>query len=248
LYPETGLLDEEFWGFAPSGTAVFITRTLVPDQASVEVLTEMARSTGTERMARGFRKIGVDALAYACTGVGFIRGYGTDEELNRRLTEAVCAPATCTITASVRAMRRLGLRRISVATPYLGRIDDKLHDFLEASGFDIREQRSLGLRGREINLVPLDRIYRLVQEVDTPESDGVYIACTGFRSLEIIDMLEKDLGKPVISANQATMWDALRLADVHVREPHLGLLYRLRHGELERTDTSLDLSAARQRS
>jgi maleate isomerase len=81
----------------------------------------------------------------------------------------------------------------------------------------------LGLHGRDITLVPLDRIYRLARQVDTPDSDGVYIACTGFRSLEIIEDLERDLGKPVISANQATMWDALRLAGV----PGLGRLYRM---------------------
>jgi maleate isomerase len=91
----------------------------------------------------------------------------------------------------------------------------------------VREQRGLGLHGRDITLVPLDRIYRLARQVDTPDSDGVYIACTGFRSLEIIEDLERDLGKPVISANQATMWDALRLAGVQVHEAGLGRLYRM---------------------
>ena len=143
------------------------------------------------------------------------------------MSESAGVPATCTITASVRALSQLGLRRISVATPYLGSIDQKMRDFLEAGGFEIRQQQGLGLHGNDISLVPLDRIYRLVQEVDTPQSDGVYIACTGFRSLEILEALEQDLGKPVVSANQATMWDALRLAGVHVNEPGLGRLYRL---------------------
>ena len=56
LYPETGSLDEEFWGFAPVGTAVFLARTLVRDKASVEVLTEMRNSPEVERLAKGFSK------------------------------------------------------------------------------------------------------------------------------------------------------------------------------------------------
>jgi|TARA_B100001964_G_scaffold245784_1_gene336091 maleate cis-trans isomerase len=227
LYPETGLLDEEYWGFAPHGVAVFISRTLVRAKASVEVLTDMANSPEVERIAQGFSRIEVDAVAYACTAAGFIRGDGMDEELNHRLAAGAVAPATCTITASVRAMRELGLKKISVATPYLGPIDQKLREFLEKSGFEIVAQQGLGLHGKDISMVPLSQIYQMAKEVDKPESDGVYIACTGFRSLEIIETLEADLGKPVVSANQATMWDALRLAGVHLKKPGLGRLYNL---------------------
>jgi maleate cis-trans isomerase len=226
LYPETGLLDEEFWGFAPEGTAVFIARTLVKARASIDVLTDMAESRDVERFVQGFAKIDMDVVAYACTAAGFIRGYGLDEELNRRMSEAAGVPATNTSTASVRAMRHLGLRRIAVATPYQGEIDDRLRAFLTQSGFEVTRQEGLGLHGRDINLVPLDRIYRLARSVDSADADGVYIACTGFRSLEILETLEQDLGKPVVSANQATMWDALRLAGVAVDEPGLGCLYR----------------------
>ena len=117
LYPETGLLDEEFWGFAPFGTAIFIARTTVKANASVGVLTDMAESPTVVQFARGFAKIDVDVIAYACTAAGFIRGYGMDQELNDRIAEAAGKPATNTATAAVRAMRQLGLKRISVATP-----------------------------------------------------------------------------------------------------------------------------------
>jgi maleate isomerase len=227
LYPETGLLDEEFWAFAPDGVALYIARTRVEGNASRGVLTSMAESPEVERLARGFAKIDVDAVAYACTAAGFVRGPGLDAELTERLSAAAAAPATCTITASVEAMRHLGLQRISVVTPYIGELDERLNAFLCASGFEVLEQRSLGLRGKDINLVPLEPIYDLACAVHRPEADGIYIACTGFRSLEIIEPLEVALGKPVVSANQATIWHALRLAGIRATGSGLGRLYAL---------------------
>jgi len=46
--------------------------------------------------------------------------------------------------------------------------------------------------------------------VNIPEADAVFISCTSVRTFEIIAPLERDLGKPVISSNQATIWHALR--------------------------------------
>ena len=86
-------------------------------------------------------------------------------------------------------------------------------------------QQGLGIHGLDINLVPLDKVYRLARQVDRSEADGIYVACTSFRTLEIIGALEQDVGKPVVSANQATMWEALRLAGVKACRPGLGRLF-----------------------
>ena len=225
LYPETGMLDEEYWGWVPEGVALFIARTEVPASASVEVMTRMAESVEVERICRGLAKIDVDAIAYACTAVGFIRGIGSDQDVIRRMEEASGVRATTTITATVNALRELGVRRLAVATPYLAEIDEKLREFLEESGFVVVNQQGLGIHGRDINLVPIDQVYRLAKQVDTSEADGIYVACTSLRTLEIIEALEHDVGKPVVSANQATMWEVLRLAGVKVYVPGLGQLF-----------------------
>ena len=52
----------------------------------------------------------------------------------------------------------------------------------------------------------------LAREVDCPEADGIFISCTNFRSLEGIETLEAELGKPVMTSNTTTMWDTLRKA------------------------------------
>ena len=38
----------------------------------------------------------------------------------------------------------------------------------------------------------------------------MFLSCTDWRALETVDRLEKNLGKPVVTANQATIWAAFR--------------------------------------
>ena len=52
--------------------------------------------------------------------------------------------------------------------------------------------------------------YISAKEVGVPEAEVIFISCTAWRTIEIIDLLEKDLRKPVITSNQATMWAILK--------------------------------------
>ena len=69
--------------------------------------------------------------------------------------------------------------------------------------------KGLGLLPIRIGDKYPNEAYRLAKEVDLPNADGIFISCTDFRTIEIIDMLEQDLGKPVITSNQATIWYTL---------------------------------------
>ena len=57
-------------------------------------------------------------------------------------------------------------------------------------------------------------------------SDGVIISCTNLRVLDVLPFLELDLGKPVVSANQASMWHALKLMGIKDDSEDKGLLFR----------------------
>jgi maleate cis-trans isomerase len=70
-------------------------------------------------------------------------------------------------------------------------------------------------------------MYRLAREADTDDADGMFISCTGLHVLDIIEMLEKDLGKAVITSNQVTLWSALKKLGVHEKIEGLGKLFTL---------------------
>jgi maleate cis-trans isomerase len=67
--------------------------------------------------------------------------------------------------------------------------------------------------------------YKIAKEVDSKANDAVFISCTNFRTIEIIELLEKEIGKPVITSNQATMWHALRKLGISDNLHGYGMLF-----------------------
>ena len=69
-------------------------------------------------------------------------------------------------------------------------------------------------------------VYAKVKQTASTESDAVFVACTQVRALEVIDVLERDLGKPVYSANAASFWLTFRTLGIDPGLGHLGSLFR----------------------
>ena len=88
--------------------------------------------------------------------------------------------------------------------------------------------RSLDLDSEwAIHSVGREAAYRLARDAHTPQAEALFIPCTDFEAIDLIEVLERDLGVPVVTANQATMWHALRLSGVVDALPHFGTLYTL---------------------
>lgn len=227
VYPADGALDDEYWKLVPEGVTVHITRIEMPDEdLTVQVLEDQADSPDLEVAARHLSIVDPDAIAYACTSGSFIYGVGSDLDIIERMEAASGASCTTTSTASVNALKAVEANKLAVVTPYAGEINERLRVFLEDSGFEVVSFKSLELV-RDIFAQPPGAAYQLAKEADTPEAQAVFISCTNFRTVEILDALEQDLEKPVVSANQATMWEMLRLAGVNPGCEGIGTLYRL---------------------
>lgn len=225
IYPADGTLDDEYWRLVPVGVTVHITRVaLLSEDMSVESVTAEAESEEIESAAARLSVIRPDVIAYACSSGSFIGGVGFDRRIISRIEEASGAPATTTSTAVVEALRALGVSKVAVATPYAEDINLRLRAFLEGSGIQV-----VGLKGlqvtRDIGMIGSESAYRLAIEAHTPGAEAVFISCTAFRTVDILEQLEQDLSKPVVTANQATMWECLRLAGVSPRVKGVGRLY-----------------------
>ena len=238
LFPADGANDDDFWRLVPPGVTVHVARTRpLIDDFTVEAYGRLA-GEDVESQAELLGLIRPSSVAYACTSGSFIRGVEHDRDIGVRIRRASGAPATTTSTAMVNALRALGLRRVAVATPYPDVINQRLTAFLVTSGFSVENNMGLGLDDWTINFVPQSDVYHLARKVDTAGAEALFIACTNLRALDVIEPLEKDLAKPVITANQATMWEALRLAGIRERPKGFGTLFALREtGERAVEDT-----------
>ena len=72
--------------------------------------------------------------------------------------------------------------------------------------------------------VPLDEVKRHALAVDRSDAQALVISCTDFATLPLIAELEQEIGKPVVTSNQATFWATLRAAGVDDRFEHFGTL------------------------
>ncbi|WP_419904895.1 Asp/Glu racemase [Kiloniella sp.] len=199
------------------------TRAPIPDSITMETLS--AQADDLARAAQTLLPDGsLDVISYACTSGSLVIG---EERVFTELRKgAPSAIATSLITGVIRALRAINVRRISVATPYLDSINDAEAEYLEKNGFEICNIGGLNLeKDSEMVRVKPSYIADYAASLDHKDAEAVFISCGALRSLEIVDALEKRLGKPVIVSNQAMMWDSLRLAGINDRIEGAGGLF-----------------------
>lgn len=232
IYPDDMWVDEdiaqmldEFRRFLPSQVQMVSVRTFVPMQDQhADLGIWLAENGEIEAAASRLRRYRPNVLAYYCTTVSFIRGVGGDRDIIRRVEERTGTPCTTTTTAVVEALRTLGIRRVAAASPYMPDVSQGLTDYLRACDVDVVSSRPLHLV-EDHGLVPPERIRAAAEAADVPEAEAILISCTGQKTAGFISEMERALGKPVITSNQATSWHALKMMGVEPRLPGRGVLY-----------------------
>ena len=153
----------------------------------------------------------VDIIGYGCTSGSFFKGKEHGREIEKRITEMTRIPAVTTSTAVIQALDKLCINKVSVATPYIDEINELEKKYLEQNKISVLKIKGLAISNNsEIGNEEPNKAYDLAREVYIPEADGLFISCTNFRTIEVIDHLEKELGVPVISSNTATLWAMMR--------------------------------------
>lgn len=153
----------------------------------------------------------VDVIGFGCTSGSLVKGLGHDWEIVSRIEKITKILAVATAGAVVDALKALKLSKISVGTPYTEQINALERRFLEQNGFQIVKMRGLGITDNtEIGRLRQEAVYNLVRDVETAKAEAIFVSCTNLATIEVIEKLEKELGKPVVSSNTATLWAMLR--------------------------------------
>lgn len=164
-----------------------------------------------ERESRGLASADVDIIVLGATAPSFINGLGYDREMCERIQKACGKPATTTSTALIAALRELGIKRISLGSAYTEQVNGICADFLRSNEFEVVALDGLGLVDNlVVGRLGVDTADAMARKIDRSESDAIVLACTNWRSMDAIDQLEQDLGKPVLTTTQVSIWAALR--------------------------------------
>jgi maleate isomerase len=211
--PHDLALDRELWRWMPESVALYVTRTRPLD---VAVSTELAEALRDEdALVQGCREVAEadpGVTAYLCTSASFIRGLAGEGELRAVMERAGARRAITTSGALLDALAALGARRVAVATPYDAALTARLAAFLDEAGHLVVGTSRLELRG-DIWRVTEASVRELVEALPLGDADAVVISCTNLPTYDALPRLEHELGRPVVSANLATMWAALRALD-----------------------------------
>ena len=102
------------------------------DPITLERLFRMAESSDIEKAASMFVAPDVDVIAYACTSASYVRGVGGAADIEDRIEQATGLPTTTTSSAVVRALHAASVRRVSVLSPHVDELNERLRAFLDA--------------------------------------------------------------------------------------------------------------------
>jgi len=182
-----------------------------------------------EIAVRDLAAASLDAIAYGCTAGSMVMPLA---KLTDYMTRVAGVPCVATAPSIVHAARALDLARVALATPYHDALNEHEREFLAANGIAVVAMKGLGIGAGgpheyvRIARVPKEEVAAHARSVDRADAQGLVISCTDFATLEALPALERALGKPVVTSNQATFWAALRAAGIGDRFESLGRLLR----------------------
>lgn len=228
IVPSTNTtMEGDFHRMAPTGVSVHTGRARLPGhEVSPESLAAMAEKV--QSAVEDVATCGANAIVYGCTSGSFFQGRAWDRELTSRIESAVGRPFVTTASASIEALRRLEVRRVAVATPYPDEINRRLERYLGEWELEVTALKGL-LDSNVLSHATVSPyvLYRLALEVGRSDCDGVFMACTAVQAVEVVEQLERDLGKPVVTANQASFWAVMQRIGLNDKVPGFGSLLRL---------------------
>lgn len=230
LYPGFGAEDDYpfMQTLVPGSVTLNLTHTSVGvDAHEVEALLDLGKIARLLEGAEALRESQPSAVMWACTSGSFVFGL---EGANRQADEvgrALGIPASSTSLAFVDAIRHMGLEKVAIAATYPEDVSRHFRQLLEDAGITV-----VSLVSHDIETAALagelddDGVVELARSNNPSEAEVVLLPDTAMHTARLIPRLEASLGKPVLTANQVTLWQAMRIAGVLNEIPALGTLFR----------------------
>lgn len=202
-------VEPEFYRALPQAVTLHTAR-LFLTQIAPESILRMVEDMETQ--AKLLASADVDVIVLGATAPSFLKGLGYDRELIEKVRKATGRPATTTTTALVEAIRHFGARRVVLGSAYDDKVNGIAKAFLEASGIEVSDVRGLSLVDNlVVGRLSSDTAYDLAMKLAWKDADAIVLSCTNWRTMDAIERIERETGKPVISTTQASIRAALRI-------------------------------------
>ena len=222
-------LEPDLMMMAPPGVSIHVTRMGGYDRDEIPDEDQMAElgAADLDDPLHLLAGVGADVILYGCTSATLSHGPEFDHSLAARIGSHSGAQTVTAAGALIHALNVLQIDRIGFASPYVPRLNDRAIGFLAESGIETvsRAEVSERLGNSGQGALAPEIVFDLGKRADSPEVQAIVLSCTDMRSVEIIDRLEQSVGKPVITSNQAMMYQTLELLGFPDARPGFGQLF-----------------------
>jgi maleate isomerase len=224
--PGNPTVEPEVIAMTPKGVSVHFSRMVAHGQPGSLDGQEERNRTQIEHIGQSAGLLAMvkpNVIVLAHTATSYTLGRRAEIELVQRLQDQCGTKVATAFGSVVAALKVLGVTRVALGTPYSEETTLKGKTLLEEHGFAVVRHGRLENVTNIYDETP-ERAYRLGRSVDAPAVQAVFLSGLGMPTIATLATLEQDLGKPVISAASAMMWQALQLAGVRDGVPGYGRL------------------------
>jgi len=216
------LAETQFNYYAPPGVGIHVTR---------------LRMTGKHRKpweqlkpllwdaAATLSDVKPDVIAFHCTANSMENGIAGETAIVETVQQASGCATITTAQAIREAFECCAIKKLVLISPYVKTTNEHEISYLTEAGFTVLHEIGLALESHAYGSVTPEEWIRVVNENTRPAADGYFLSCTNTRMIEAVAELERQLGKPVINSNQATLWACLQRLGIAHRDKRLGRLF-----------------------
>jgi maleate isomerase len=201
------MVEQEMVAGFPAGVQPHVTRLRMtgPNRGPLaDVLPRIEEAT------RALTDAHCEVVAFHCTANSMEEGRGGEERILAAMTRAGALHVTTTATAIRRAFDALGARRIVLITPYDQRTTDHEAEFLQEAGYQVLHAAGFALNGSDAYCATPPAYWRdRVLEAARPDADVYLVSCANISVFGVVEELERQLDRPIVTSNQAVIWDSV---------------------------------------
>ena len=228
-HDDSAISESELWTMAPDGVSLHTSRVFFADLAT------FADAPGPDDAAELLARLPLQAIIYAWTVGSYLLGTAREQELVSRIQEhSRGIRVLMSAPAATAGLRTLDAERIALihAPFFTDEFDQKGAAYFQERGFEVVHVSHL-MPPIEVPhpntgsvASPAD-IYEWVRRHVPSSAQAVFIGGNALRAIGVIAALEDDLRRPVLTANQVSLWYALRVGGAEVSVDNYGQLFKL---------------------
>ena len=216
------LTEPQFNRYAPPGIDIHVTRLRMTGKFR-KPWNELEPALADAAAALSDVRPGV--IVFHCTANSMENGSAGEAAIVETVRNNSGCHTITTAQAICEAFIHLGIHKLVLISPYVKQTNEHEVRYLTETGFTVLHELGLGLESDSYGTVTPQQWIEVVHANIRPQADGYFLSCTNTRMIEAIDDLERQLQKPVINSNQATLWACLKLLGIAHADKRLGRLF-----------------------